>query len=406
MKIKHKIISCLLALAILFNCLPPLHAETGADNEESARLEQLQKDYGSLDLNELYDTYKQVRILPEESPYFSKSYQELIDIYAQINDDIAFLWSQNPEYIRQKIQKAIRHVAVATAAVTVSAIAAYCVGAYLVASGFPITGELVSYVPLKTSTSATMSLKSAQVSIGAMKLAKLLKGGKKVKDIAKLSQTINRATISAKGMLLWTSIMTIDGIILRDSFAALDNSLQRVQKIQDESYAKYLPSDFAVTMNNLIEEANYFAPLFENDVEKAQKNLEQFSANFIDNFDDLDEEVKGPTQAEYVRIGKVITTIHVLELIRAELSDRNNPIRYDMASFDIFKYFFKKDEKEKEKWTEKLPYPSDNILYDREQLTNFLMPIHQALDQKAKDDREKVNEKFERGELHYSHSIL
>ena len=390
MKIRHKIISCFLAFVLLFNCLPPLNAQNTSRNR-NARLERLQQKYGSLDLNELYDIYEQVRIAPEESPYFSKSYQDLIDIYAEINDDIAFLWSQNPEYIRQKIQKAIRHTTVAIAAVTVFAISAYCVGSYLVASGFPITGELISYVPIKTSAGATVSLKSTQVSIGAAKLAKLLKGGKKVKDIAKLSQAIDRTTTSVKGMLLWTTLMTADGILLQDSFVALDNSLQRIQKVKNESYSKYLPADFAVSMNKFFKKADYFAPLFENDVEQAQKILEQYSSNFIDNFDDLDEEVKGPTMSEYQRIGKVITTIHVLEIIRAELSDQNNPIRYDMASFDIFNYFFDSEKKQ---------------LDTREELKNFLLPIHQALEQKAKDDREKVIKKFKDGYSHYSHFIL
>ncbi len=391
MKARHKVLSCFLALTVLFTYLPPLYA--GGQSyygKKSARLEQLQKDYGTLDLNELYDTYTQVQISPEESQYYQKSYQELITIYDQLNDDISFLWRQNPAYLRARIEKTVKDSIIATAVIGVAVVATYYIGTYLAVSGFPIAGELVSYVPLNSASTAT-TLKSVEIGADIIRLNKLFRKGKRVKDIVKLSKTVARTTHTAKEMLLYTSLFIIDGIFCQEAFFALNDLSETVRKIQEDKYKGYLPANFSVSMRRFFKTAKYLNPLFEGDVQTAQENREKYLGKFLNTFDDMDDETRIPSMAEYLRIGKVITTIHVLELIRAELSNTNNPLRYDMASFDTFNYFYDSESQ----W-----------LYSREELIDFLTPIHNALEQKVKDDRKRITKKFEEGDFNYSRSIL
>lgn len=300
-----------------------------------------------------WDLYKQAYWSVEYTPYWKLESQELFMKYQEVSDDIAYLWSLDPEYEDAKIKASLKKTAISVNVLLVALIGGYAVGGVLHSAGFVVSGNTASLLPIGTSVvqnGVQFSLQSALQYITSH-----IASGKFWADIG-----------------LTMLVLVGDALMVEGAFYTLYTLDEELTGVLRKSKS----IEGAVKVRNLIHEI-VNPPLSE----KVQKSLEKSHQELKQNkklINDLRQAVQKQFEENkwgidentaFLTHYESVVTLYALEHIRAELSDLKDGLRFRKAAVDLAGIYF-----------------SDSLteLMDRQELTNLLKL---AIDTKREQER-------------------
>lgn len=264
----------------------------------------------------------------ETSPYWKESPSRLYARYKSIAEDIKNLWDANPRYIDAKLGRAFGIVLVIELLVTTAFIGGELIAPALESGGYTMaagTARAVSNTPkiIRTTGETARTLSAASIKQGVRTLIARMKTGKFWGDLG-----------------ITFGIMVADGLLTESAFFVFENL-----EADETAYISEVKTDIqAVKTRDLLSEAinpslteQQKKDLEENkdDIYALKKELENSFKAALDKQGWRDDDPNKRFQHK-----EAVVTLHALEFIRAEMSNIDDPWRYEMAAVDFGQIFY------------------------------------------------------------------
>ena len=259
---------------------------------------------------------------PEGSTYWKLSASELYARYEQVSKDIGYLWSINPEYKDMKLGNAISKIILAWDITVVAVLAGTVIGPALTARGFTMAGRTASLLPTGSAQVATR----VGIRQGLKNLILRMQGGKFWADLG-----------------ITFGLMVADGMFVEGAFSMFDKTSKELGLALQEKETLKL----AVKSRNLLYEimnpklTKEQRSEFENnkkDIYKLKSELKTALKAALDK-----QGWKDSTDVGYLTHREAVVTLHALELIRAEMADMTDKLRYRKAAIDLAQVYLSED---------------------------------------------------------------
>ena len=259
---------------------------------------------------------------PEGSAYWKYSASELYSRYEQVSKDIGYLWSINPEYKDMKLSNVIAKIIIAWDITVIALLAGSIIGPALTARGFTMAGRTASLLPTGSAQVA------ARVGIrqGLKNLIVRMQGGKFWADLG-----------------ITFGLMVADGMFVEGAFYMFDKtSTELGLALQEKETLK-----LAVKSRNLLYEimnpklTKEQRAEFENnkkDIYNLKSDLKKTLKTALDK-----QGWKDSTDVGYLTHREAVVTLYALELIRAEMADMTDKLRYRKAAIDLAQVYLSED---------------------------------------------------------------